>query len=255
MSIVLRHLAHPEESNTIPPLYKVWYHRVLKKELTEEGAKRLEIHLKVLQQWRQSEDLFDEPEKLALTQLFGEILRNRSQYILGVNRRMATLEELVPELIVIAKDQRQLRSIESDSNGFDPKEHKGEVVVSTMHGAKGLEWDRVYLMSVNDYDFPAGLSEDSFRSEGWFVRDKLSIEAETIAQLDAALDGHEYVEGRATQASRFDYARERLRLLYVSITRAQKELMVTTNVGRFGRNKPALAFRALQSYALRGING
>mgnify|MGYP003711146167 FL=1 len=82
-----------------------------------------------------AQDLFDEPEKLAMTQLFGEILHERSQYHLGVERRMATLHELVAELEVIARDQRRLRSIEADSGGFDPEAHKGEVVVATMHGA------------------------------------------------------------------------------------------------------------------------
>jgi len=49
-----------------------------------------------------AQDLFDEPEKLAMTQLFGEILHDRSQYHLGVERRVATLHELVAELEVIA---------------------------------------------------------------------------------------------------------------------------------------------------------
>ena len=198
-----------------------------------------------------AQDLFEEPEKLAMTQLFGEILRDRSQYNLGVDRRLTTLEELVEELVVIARDQRQLRSIEADSAGFDPEAHTGEVVVATMHGAKGLEWDRVYLLSVSDYEFPAGRPADPFRAERWYVRDKLSLEAETLAQLDAAIDGGEYVEGDATREARLDYSRERLRLLYVGITRARKELMVTSNVGQYGKNAPAASFTALQSYLER----
>jgi DNA helicase-2/ATP-dependent DNA helicase PcrA len=199
-----------------------------------------------------AQDLFDEPEKLAMTQLFGEILHERSQYHLGVERRMATLHELVAELEVIARDQRRLRSIEADSGGFDPEAHKGEVVVATMHGAKGLEWDRVYLLSVSDYDFPSGQPTDQFRAERWFVRDRLSLEAETLAQLDAVIDNTPYAEGEATQESRLDYARERLRLLYVGITRARRELTVTCNVGPRGKNEPAVPFLALRSYVERG---
>ena len=194
----------------------------------------------------------DEPEKLAMSQLFGEILHERSQYHLGVERRMATLHELVAELEVIARDQRRLRSIEADSGGFDPEAHKGEVVVATMHGAKGLEWDRVYLLSVSDYDFPSGQPTDQFRAERWFVRDRLSLEAETLAQLDAVIDNTPYAEGEATQESRLDYARERLRLLYVGITRARRELTVTCNVGPRGKNEPAVPFLALRSYVERG---
>jgi DNA helicase-2/ATP-dependent DNA helicase PcrA len=99
-----------------------------------------------------------------------------------------------------------------------------------MHKAKGLEWDRVYLMSVNNYDFPSGALGDTYISEKWFIRDKLNIQAEALAQLDAIFYTDEfqwYQEGEATQKARLDYARERLRLLYVGITRAKKELIVT----------------------------
>lgn len=194
-----------------------------------------------------AQTIFDEPEKLAMTQLFGEILNDRTRYHLGTENRMITLDELQQELVVIAKDQRRLRTIEADKSGFDPESHKGEIVVATMHGAKGLEWDRVYMLSINDYDFPAGAEGDRFRAERWYIRNSLSLDAEAVALLDAFIDGTEYEEGVATQEARYDYARERLRLLYVGITRARKELMVTSNIGR-GRNKPAVVFDALKSY-------
>jgi len=52
-----------------------------------------------------------------------------------------------------------------------------------MHKAKGLEWDRVYLMSVNNYDFPSNMPNDRFISERWFVRSGLNLETEALAQL------------------------------------------------------------------------
>ena len=45
------------------------------------------------------------------------------------------------------------------TSGFDPERYRGKAVVTTMHKAKGLEWDRVYLMSVNNYDFPFQYAE------------------------------------------------------------------------------------------------
>lgn len=57
-----------------------------------------------------------------------------------------------------------------------------------------------------------------------------------------------YQEGKATQAARLDYVRERLRLLYVGITRARKELVITWNTGRKGNLQPALPLVALQTY-------
>jgi DNA helicase-2/ATP-dependent DNA helicase PcrA len=121
----------------------------------------------------------------------------------------------------------------------------------TIHKAKGLEWDRVYLMSVNNYDFPSGQPNDRYISEKWFLRDGLNLEAETLAQLEAAIATGEYefyAEGTATQAARLDYVRERLRLLYVGVTRAKKELIITWNTGRQGDQTQALAFAALQGW-------
>jgi DNA helicase-2/ATP-dependent DNA helicase PcrA len=120
-----------------------------------------------------------------------------------------------------------------------------------MHKSKGLEWDRVYLMSVNTYDFPSGDEHDQYISEKWFIRDKLNLEAEALEQLDAALRPGEfewYEEGRTSAQARLDYVRERLRLLYVGITRARKELVITYNTGRKGEQGMAKALAALAEY-------
>ena len=125
----------------------------------------------------------------------------------------------------------------------------GQLQIMTIHKAKGLEWDKVYLLSVNDYDFPSALPQDSFISEAWFVRDHLNLEAETLAQLDALTEGRAmdwYQEGAATLEARQEFIRERLRLFYVGVTRARRWLTVTANSGRASaRNVPARAFLEL----------
>jgi hypothetical protein len=102
------------------------------------------------------------------------------------------LPELTSELAVIAKNERRFIGFSSDDSGFDPERHRGKVVVTTMHKAKGLEWDRVYLMSSNNYDFPSLQPYDRYISEKWFIRDGLNLEAEALAQLNAALTTGEY---------------------------------------------------------------
>ena len=135
----------------------------------------------------------------------------------------------------------------------------GVVTVATMHKAKGLEWDRVYLLSVNNYDFPSGLAHDTYIAERWFVRDSLNLEAEALAQLET-LSNTQYPisdsgywrlnEGEATKEARLGYVAERLRLLYVGITRAKRDLIITWNTGRRQAQKlqPAVPFIALQDY-------
>ncbi len=159
------------------------------------------------------------------------------------------LPALLDELKSLARNERRFFSI-NEENQFNPDDYKGKVVITTAHKSKGLEWDRVYLISANNYNFPSNLPGDDFISERWFIRDQLNLPAESLAQLTSLIDGSsiEYIEKEATIQSRLDYARERLRLLYVTITRARQELVITWNNGRSGKSTPAIPFQALSDY-------
>lgn len=193
-----------------------------------------------------SQDLFTDPSDLALTHKLALVLRQASD-----DHSEWRLPELSGEITLIARNERRFLGFDEEDLGFDPSNHRGKVVVTTMHKAKGLEWDRVYMMSVNSYDFPTGYPNERYIPEKWFIRGKLNLQAEALAQLKAALSTGEYefyTEGEATLTSRLDYARERLRLLYVGLTRAKKELIVTWNTGRQGDLTQALPFSALQAW-------
>ena len=193
-----------------------------------------------------AQDLFTSPNDLALAHKMSLVLRQA-----GDDHRDWRLPEFNGELSLISHNERRFLGFSEDDSGFDPSHHAGKVVVTTMHKAKGLEWDRVYLMSVNNYDFPSGQLNDRYISEKWFVRSNLNLEAETLAQLEAALSTGEYEfynQGSASQSARLDYIRERLRLLYVGITRARKELFLTWNSGRQGDQTPAIPFGELQGW-------
>jgi ATP-dependent DNA helicase UvrD/PcrA len=193
-----------------------------------------------------AQDIFTEAADLALAHKLALVLRKAAN-----DHTDWRLPELTAELAVIAKNERRFIGFSADDSGFDPEQHKGKVVVTTMHKAKGLEWDRVYLMSVNNYDFPSDQPNDRFISEKWFLRNNLNLEAEALAQLNVATSSGEYDwynEGAATLDSRLDYVKERLRLLFVGVTRAKKELIVTWNTGRQGDATPSLALSALMGW-------
>jgi DNA helicase II / ATP-dependent DNA helicase PcrA len=193
-----------------------------------------------------AQDLFTEPSDLALAHKLALVLRKAAD-----DHADWRLPELATELGVVAKNERRFLGFSADDSGFDPNRHRGKVVVSTMHKAKGLEWDRVYLMSVNNYDFPSGMANDRYISEKWYARGGLNLEAEALAQLQNALSSSEFEwhpEGDATQRARIDYIRERLRLLYVGITRAKSELIMTWNTGRTGEQTQSIPFAALQAW-------
>lgn len=209
-------------------------------------------------------DLFQAPAELALAHKLAVLLRS-----VATAHPTYRLPELVEELAVIARNERRFLGFASEDTGFEPP--KGVVTVATMHKAKGLEWDRVYLMSVNNYDFPSGLAHDTYIAERWFVRNGLNLEAEALAQLEAVSNlqpqnstaQHHTPkemastaqwkverEGQATTQARLSYVSERLRLLYVGITRAKRDLIITWNTGRRPSEKlqPAVPFIALRDY-------
>ena len=166
---------------------------------------------------------------------------------LGDTHPLMRLPEFAAELYDIAGNKRRFAGLGDDEGQFDPDAHKGKVTVTTLHKAKGLEWDRVYLISINNYDFPSADANDNFIGEKWFIRDDLNLSAEALAQLAALREGGDYNEGFASLAARIDYAAERLRLLYVGITRARKALTITWNSGR-GNATEATQLLALRSY-------
>jgi len=226
---------------------------------SEEIMLELETFREVVRRWQGTtllpidqmiltlaQDLFTEVADLALAHKLALVLRQAAD-----DHADWRLPELTGELGVIARNERRFIGFSSDDSGFDPQQHKGKVVVTTMHKAKGLEWERVYLMSVNNYDFPSLQPYDRYIAEKWFVRDGLNLEAEALAQLESLGTNNEYewyAEGAATQQARLDYVKERLRLLYVGITRAKRDLIVTWNSGRTGEQTQAIPFAALQGW-------
>jgi DNA helicase-2/ATP-dependent DNA helicase PcrA len=205
-----------------------------------QGAATLPVDQLVLSL---AQDLFREPADLAIAHKLAFLLRQAAQV-----HQEWRLPEFTEELAVIARNERRFLGFSEDDTGFNPENHQGEAIIATMHKAKGLEFDRVYLMSVNNYDFPSGIEGDKFISEPWYLRDDLNLEAEALEQLGAALSNDPYTwyrEGHATDQARLEYVAERLRLLYVGITRAKRELIITWNTGRDGDLNPALPLAEL----------
>ncbi|MEJ2010804.1 MAG: ATP-dependent helicase [Anaerolineales bacterium] len=190
-------------------------------------------------------ELISEPEQLALAYRFAVFARQFSSVEGGV-----PLVDIANELSRVAQNERRFFGSGEQGEGFAPDRYPGRVVVSTIHKAKGLEWDRVYLLSVNDYNFPSALDGDTFIAEKWFLGEPMNLQSEALEQLRLLLAGtidQEYQPGKATRTARQEYAAERLRLLYVGITRARRDLILTWNTGRRGDRREAAAVTALRS--------
>ena len=158
------------------------------------------------------------------------------------------LPDFAEELYEIARNKRKFRAWGDEEARFDPDAHQGKVTVTTLHKAKGLEWDHVAIVSVNNYDFPSAEPRDSYIGEKWFIRDELNLPEEALAQLESLCHDKPYREGFASLDARINYAAERLRLLYVGITRARKSLCISWNTGRRNSQGEATPLRALRAF-------
>lgn len=192
-----------------------------------------------------SQDLVLEPFQLATIHKAAAFIKTQID-----NHPEWALPQLISTLSEISKNERKFFNVNDNKDGFDPEQHRGKVVVCTSHKAKGLEWDKVFLTSVNSYDFPSGAPSDEFRSENWFIRDRRNLQAEILSELDFLICGKPTLSaypGLGRVEARENYIRERLRLLYVGITRAKSSLTMSCNIQR--RQTPAVAMQALSSEA------
>ncbi len=113
-----------------------------------------------------AQDLFTTPAELALAHKLAVVLERTARL-----HPDWSMPQFAEEMRAVAANEHRLSGYSEEETGFDPEQHKGQVVIATIHKAKGLEWDRVYLLSANNYDFPSLQPYDQYISEKYFVRD------------------------------------------------------------------------------------
>jgi DNA helicase II / ATP-dependent DNA helicase PcrA len=193
-----------------------------------------------------AQDLFTEPSDLALSHKLALMLefKKKQHPELG-------LMEFAKELADISAESRKFSGFSNEELRFNPDDYKGKVFVSTYHRAKGLEWDRVYLLSVNNYDFPSYQLQDTYRGEKWYFHENTNPEAEVLEKIRRCVNPQGFELSRkvetATLQSRLDYAAERLRLLFVGITRAKETLVITWNTGKNKEKTMAVPLKEIQA--------
>lgn len=160
------------------------------------------------------------------------------------------LPELVAELGNIVSGRRSLPLSSPTDFGYEPV--PGRVTLTTQHSAKGLEWDAVFMIGVDGYWIPSNL--DSYFLG---VSDILGGDptAEVVAQLRYLMEGDAGIyDGRtATESAHIEIIAERLRLLYVGITRARRYLQLSRSRATRSYNKerdaePATVMGVLYRY-------
>lgn len=120
------------------------------------------------------------------------------------------------------------------------------VTVSTYHKSKGLEWDCVFLLYLNDYVYPSSI-KGKFRSEYYYFKEEFKNpialgKAEIQKILGNNVDNDPFLQGR------IDVVNEKIRLLYVAITRAKRYLIFMSHYDKEKNDSPSKYFDVLKEF-------
>ena len=191
-----------------------------------------------------AQDLMLESPEIALIHKLSGLIATLRQ-----NNPHWSVLDLLQQLIDISKNERSFSTFSRKEEGFNPEMYKGQVIVATMHKSKGLEWDKVFLTSANNYDYPSGDTGDVYTGEKWYIEGKRNLEAEVLYDLEALKtekSGGIMFNQYDKQNARDDVVRDRLRLFYVGITRARKSLTISWNTGKMKNLRATLPVQILK---------
>lgn len=160
------------------------------------------------------------------------------------------LPELSAQLAEVAAGRRPLPISAPADIGYEPQ--PGRITLTTQHSAKGLEWDAVFLVGIDGFWIPGSL-EAPFLGVHSFLGGDPSAEA--TAQLRHLMtdDAGLFDNRTATDSAHIEVISERLRLLYVGITRARRYLHLSRSRATRQYNKekeaePATVLGVLYEY-------
>lgn len=187
-----------------------------------------------------AQDLFTQESDLAIAHALASSLRSIWQM-----HPEWRLGEYTSELVQVARNKRGVAGFTVADAGYEAQ--AGHIAVITMHKAKGLEWDVVYLLCVDTLEFP-DTCEDYFRNEPYCMPNRAPAEeARTILERLAAGGSEPTDTPTILLETQQEVIAERLRLLYVGITRARRDLSITySSVNGKHRVRSPLVLRALR---------
>jgi DNA helicase-2/ATP-dependent DNA helicase PcrA len=179
-------------------------------------------------------------KKLALAQNlaleFGRLLNENPAW---------RLDQLTAELPEIRDRIKQFAETLTEMEGFESK--PDQVTLSTLHKAKGMEWDTVFIGSLTSSHFQHD-NDDYFMGEKFYLNEEIkNPKASARAELEYILN--EKKERNADYKARQKLIAERVRLLYVGITRARRNLFLSTHKkhGKWEKD-PAFIFSSLKKF-------
>lgn len=145
------------------------------------------------------------------------------RYLLNENPNI-TLKEILNILLDSSnKVFNHIIDVVYEINGYEPQ--PGSITVCNYHKSKGMEWDCVFLLQLTKYNFPDSI-EGNFQCDKWYLKEKYkNTEALIKEKIDFIVNGE--VTQNYHKQIKIDLIKEKIRLLYVAITRAKEMLIMS----------------------------
>ena len=162
------------------------------------------------------------------------------------------LPDLTAELWELAQGRRELSKPSEQDAGFEPR--PGYVTLATQHKSKGLEWDAVFLLGIDRNWIPDSLDDYFQGVTNWMEGDPVAVAVQELQMLMKIGPTTSQTERTATDSAHIDVICERLRLLYVGITRARRFLQISYSRVKLSSKgsqvdcSSAVVFEELQRY-------
>ncbi|MBM7855096.1 DNA helicase-2/ATP-dependent DNA helicase PcrA [Desulfohalotomaculum tongense] len=155
------------------------------------------------------------------------------------------LYDIALDLPSLKSSVRHFLRVVNEQQGFEPT--PGVISLITAHKSKGLEWDTVYLTGVTAAEYPSSRT-DRFKSEMWYLKEDLNNPLALIKAELKSLTGERVTD--PLYQFKIDEICERLRLLYVAVTRAKKNLLITYHDKNVFNQRigPSLVLKALMDH-------
>ena len=120
---------------------------------------------------------------------------------------------------------RHILDITGNINGYEST--PGSVTVCTNHKSKGMEWDCVFMLKCTKYQFPSDLNF-KLPCQKYFLKEKYNNpEALVMSEIEKLTNGLERTDFDIEL--KLDQIREKIRLFYVSVTRAKEMLIISAS--------------------------
>ena len=139
-----------------------------------------------------------------------------------------------------------------EMSGYEPE--PGSITVCNYHKSKGLEWDCVFLLGLVEYNFPDN-TKQKFQSDRWYLKDRYKNPIAVVkSEIDRILNKSSDID--YMYQSKIDVINEKIRLLYVGITRAKEMLILScssykdeTDIGKKNKEqKPSIYINELDKH-------